>query len=65
MILTNDLIVLGMSRRGGWSEEQFALLGIKWPPRRGWKYRVIGLDYPKETIDQFLALKDKHLEAQL
>jgi len=67
MILTQEIFEQGLSRNGGFSRKQFEALGLKlnpnkWTPAKGWKSRVVGNDFPEETIRKFLALKDAHLD---
>lgn len=62
MIMTNEIIVSGQSTRGGWSRKQFEVLGISYPPIKGWKWGIIDKDYPEETVKLFLQLKDQHLK---
>lgn len=59
MIVTNELIIQGMSGNGGWNRAQLELLGIPWPPVQGWKRRAIGTVIPDADADLFLALKGK------
>jgi hypothetical protein len=61
MRVTRALIDDGRSRNGGWSREQAALLGVPWPLRPGWKYRVVGTEIPDEAAARFLELRDAHL----
>ena len=69
-ILTHELIESGMSRNGGWSAAQLRLIV---PPeeftgngsvslKKGWKQRLVGAEINQATYEQFLSLKDKHLE---
>ena len=37
-----DFFERGRSAAGGWSAKQLAVLGIKWPPRKGWLRGMIG-----------------------
>ena len=63
MIITQKIFEAGMSDNGGWSKEQLQALGIKttaW--NKGWRFRLIGQDIPKNDIDLFLSLKNKHLK---
>jgi hypothetical protein len=42
---------------GAWNQDQFAILGVSWPPRGGWKRRVIRQgSIPTEAVRRFLAL---------
>lgn len=66
--LTEAILSDGMSRNGGWSRKQFQCLGVKWQkrkgPKKGWKAAILGRLYPKKVIENFLALKDTHLEPE-
>lgn len=57
MKLTEQRIDAGRSERGGWSRKQLALLGVDWPPKTGWKQRVIGDEISEDKYRQFLRLK--------
>lgn len=61
MLLTHEILNSGMSTNGGWNKEQFSLIGIPWPPQKGWKSSVIMKNFPDETINLFLYFKDHHL----
>lgn len=62
MLLTNEILNEGKSCNGGWSLSQFRLFGFDTFPKKDWKDIVCSQEWPKETIDQFLYLKDKHLK---
>lgn len=42
VIVDDNFIILGQSGEGGWNKKQFEILGISWPPPRGWRKLVIG-----------------------
>lgn len=52
--ITNDLIVAGVSGAGGWNRKQLEILGVAWPPRRGWKWAVIGKQITEEQYQEFI-----------
>jgi hypothetical protein len=54
VILTEEFLESNRSDRGGWNNSQCALLGVGWPPIRGWKKYVIGYDFPEETLRLFV-----------
>lgn len=54
---TREVLEKGRSTRGGWSKAQLALLGIEWPPRKGWPQQVQGRHFPREVLQQFEALR--------
>lgn len=61
--VTDDMLIAGQSRSGGWSMAQLELLGfIGWPPPRGWKRKTIGRTMPGAVMLQFLNLKGNSRE---
>jgi hypothetical protein len=59
--ITEQLIEDGVSSRGGWSDKQFACLGIYFKTK-GWKQRLIGTEVNLEKYKEFLALKNVHVK---
>lgn len=57
MIITENLLVQGCSGHGGWNARQFKLLGINWPPKEGWKNKVIGNYIEDSLAEEFIKLK--------
>ena len=55
--ITESLLDAGRSDRGGLNKNQLAVLGIDWPPAKGWKRQLIGMEIPDEAADSFLALR--------
>jgi len=55
--VTAEMLKQGRSKTGGWSAEQFALLGIIWPPEKGWKSWAIGRRISSEAAKKFVELK--------
>ena len=62
MKLTNAMIDQGKTENGAWTRAQLALLGIEWPPVRGWKGGIIGMEVTVELLDKFY--KAVHIRAQ-
>lgn len=60
--INDELLQAGRSSNGGWNQAQFALLGVAWPPQKGWKLRLIGTPIEADQVELFLALKDSHLK---
>jgi len=60
--LTEQNIMDGASRFGAWSKVQLALIGVSWPPKKGWKEKVIGRSIDEDDLSKFLSLKDRHKE---
>lgn len=63
MTLTEELLTAGLSERGGYSRRQLDLLGVAWPPLRGWKKTVVGKDFPDAVVKEFLRLSDRPFDA--
>lgn len=55
--VTEEFIESGKSPRGGWTREQLRLLGVSWPPPKGWKQGVLGVCIPKATAEEFVRLR--------
>jgi hypothetical protein len=53
MKITNDWLIEFCTERGGWTSEQFKVLGIGWPPPNGWKHRVIGKEISEGEAAKF------------
>lgn len=61
MEITDDFLAAGASSQGGFSRQQVELLGITWPPQRGWKKTIIGNSIPDEIAEEFISLSNQHL----
>jgi predicted RNase H-like HicB family nuclease len=61
MKITRELIDSGASSAGGWNKPQLALLGVPWPPERGWPQRIIGTQISEESAAEFVKLKGSKL----
>lgn len=55
--ITERLIEAGQSEAGGWNQAQLELLGVRWPPKRGWKRRIRGSLMLRVKAARFLALR--------
>jgi len=54
MKITNAWLVrFSTTGSEGWTRKQLACLGVAWPPRRGWKYRLEGREIPDATARAF------------
>lgn len=61
MVITKEIIDQGKSKNGGWTKKQLSILGVSWPPEKGWQNKIIGKEIDKDTLDQFLGKLDKQL----
>lgn len=58
--LTEDLLhCAGTNGYVGWNKKQLAVLGIKWPPKKGWLKDLVGAEIEIEKYEQLLALRRK------
>lgn len=57
IILSHRCIHEAASDKGGWNKAQLALLGIEWPPVRGWLYSLVGKEISDQTWGQVMALR--------
>lgn len=55
--MTKKMLMAGQSLKGGWNAKQLALLGIAWPPSKGWKQRLVGTIVYRDTYKRFIALR--------
>jgi len=60
IIITKEILDAGRSSRGLWSMEQIKTLGVT-SFSVSLPKTVIGKEFPEEIVQEFLALKDKHL----
>ncbi|HSH24581.1 MAG TPA: hypothetical protein VLA13_03480 [Massilibacterium sp.] len=65
MIITEQILKEAESINGAWSRKQLETIGIKWPPPKGWKKKIIGTKVDKSKIQKLLSLKNKHIESKL
>jgi len=49
MTITSELIDQLRTPAGGRTKESLALLGVDWPPQKGWKDRIIGKEIDERT----------------
>jgi ribonuclease HI len=53
MIITNDWLVKNKTPNGGYNKKQFNILGISYPPKKGWKEQVVGMDLSEDKVNEF------------
>jgi hypothetical protein len=59
MKITKQFLESGMSNPGAWTREQLELIGVSWPPRKGWKKQLIGKEISPWDAELFLSLNKK------
>ena len=61
MKMTKEILDSAKSDLGGYSDKQFALVGIFRPIPKGWRKKVVAQEFPDADVEQFVALKNAHL----
>lgn len=59
---TEEHMKQGASRRGAWSRIQLAHLGVSWPPKSGWRKRLIGSQVSVDDLRKFIESKNGHID---
>ena len=62
VVISEDLLLRGRSEKGAWTREQLALIGVGWPPAKGWKKVVIGREIAATDADAFISLSNTHMK---
>lgn len=57
MILTYEILHSAASNQGGFNREQLALLGVSWPPVKGWLRSRIGHEIDDSKWELIMKLK--------
>jgi hypothetical protein len=52
MIITDEWLI-NAAPTGGYNKQQLNILGIEWPPCKGWKGKVIGKELCEEKVKEF------------
>lgn len=63
IFMTPERLDAGMSRNGQWSHTQLRALGVD--RVKGWRRRLMGTVVTVRQYEEFLRLKDKHLQRSL
>ncbi|MDG1752587.1 MAG: hypothetical protein P8I03_13140 [Thalassotalea sp.] len=53
--LSKELIEMGRTGNGGYTKKQLKVLGVDWPPAKGWLKAMIGTEIEQEKYDKFVA----------
>ena len=64
MKLTREILHSAGTNGIGFNRQQLILLGVQWPPVKGWLTRLIGREISDETWQKVLAFKDKKARRQ-
>jgi hypothetical protein len=55
LVITDEFLEQNKTERGGWTKAQLAILGVAWPPARGWKWTAIGKTISDDDARRFVA----------
>ncbi len=54
VLVTKEFMERNSTERGAWTRAQLALLGVAWPPPKGWRRRIEGLLFIRQEVaEQF------------
>ena len=67
-IVTHEWVEKNATGKASWTREQLKLVGVPWPPPKGWKARINGMGIPDAAAKKFevigeLARKKKAVQA--
>lgn len=57
--LTREFIHAAKSDAGGWNRKQLKVVGIDWPPRKGWIQRLEGVEISEEQARKFVEFRNQ------
>ena len=64
MIITEEWIVKNKTPAGGYNKKQFEILGIQYPPKKGWKDEIIGSELSEKKVKDFENISNGLIEGQ-
>ena len=53
MIIDNEFLDKNRTKNGAWKRRQLEIVGVKWPPKKGWKAKIIGKKISKDDAKEF------------
>ena len=59
LIVTKQFLDAHKTKSGGYNRRQLEAIGVKWPPGKGWKSAVIGLNVTPKQVELFIKCKIK------
>ena len=62
MIITKDYLNKHKTNKGAYTRKQFQILGIGWPPGKGWERQIIGKEITIEEAGLFEKAKNIKVE---
>lgn len=62
MKITSSFIDKNKTKNGGWTKRQLEILGVSWPPQKGWKSKTLGLILTDFEVKEFQNISRKTFE---
>lgn len=62
---TSEMLDLGNSDNGGYTAAQLELIGVSWPPCKGWAKDASRKTFQPEVMDEFVKLRNMTIKAEL
>jgi len=59
MKITKRFLMDNRTKSGAWTAEQLRIIGVKWPPVKGWQGRMVGKELTGAEVAEFILAKDK------
>ncbi len=59
MKLTKQFIMDHRTKNGAWTREQLRIIGVNWPPVKGWQSLIAGKELTLAEEVEFIRAKDK------
>lgn len=56
--LDNNIVLLAITENGGYTYAQMESLGVSVPGRKGWLKNIIGIEFTKDQIKDFIVNRD-------
>ncbi len=53
------------TEKGGWTKNQLEILGLTWPPKKGWQDKVIGKELSEALCINFISKRIRSLNRSI
>lgn len=57
MVITKEFLEQGRAENGAWTRAQLEVIGVSWPPKKGWMEAVIGTSVSSSRAEAFTAFR--------
>ncbi len=59
MKITKSFLLDNRTKSGAWTREQLRIIGVNWPPVKGWQGLIAGKELTGAEVAEFIRAKDK------